>query len=475
MVHYSCLLAESLQSTATVTVLAPFDLRPIATVENATAAQVESALTHAFSSYQDKSRWIPTPQRIEILEKLITLIRQQQETLAIDAAREGGKPLIDSKVEVARGIDGIKICIETLRTDAGQVIPMDYNKASANRIAFTQKQPIGVVVAISAFNHPFNLIIHQVAAAVAAGCPVIVKPATSTPLSCLRLVHLLHEAGLPKTHAQAIVTDNNQLAEKLCTDSRVAFFSFIGSAKVGWMLRSKLAPGTRCALEHGGVAPVIVAADANLDRAIPLLAKGGFYHAGQVCVSVQRIFVHHTLVNEFSTRLAAEIKPLKVGDPTSEETDIGPLISPHEIQRISQWVDDAINKGATLICGGKTISETCYEPTILLNPPADCTISQHEVFGPVVCIYSIHNLEQGIAQANNLPFAFQGAVFTENLNTALMVYQQLDGSAIMVNDHTAFRVDGMPFAGLKHSGLGVGGIPHTMADMQIEKMLVIAK
>ncbi|MFN7097917.1 MAG: aldehyde dehydrogenase family protein, partial [Gammaproteobacteria bacterium] len=293
---------------------APYDGKLLATIATAGSSQIEQALASAYELFRNKQARLPLPERISILEKLQNFMLLHQEELAVGAAAEGGKPLIDSRVEVSRAIDGVKICIQTLRTDAGHVIPMDFNAGSANRMAFTQYEPIGVVVAISAFNHPVNLIIHQVVPAVASGCPVIVKPSAETPLSCLRIVSLLYEAGLPAEWCQALIIPDNDLATKLVTDSRVAFLSFIGSARVGWTLRSKLAAGTRCALEHGGVAPVFVAADADIDVAVNSITKGGFYHAGQVCVSVQRIFVHQDIVKPFAEKLANKAKSLVIGD-----------------------------------------------------------------------------------------------------------------------------------------------------------------
>ncbi len=252
-------------------------------------------------------------------------MQARRDELALEAAREGGKPLVDSRVETDRAIDGMKLCIQHLRTQAGGEIPMNLNAASAGRLAFTQHEPIGVVVAFSAFNHPLNLIVHQVGPAIAAGCPVIVKPAKATPLSCFRLVNILRQAGLPAEWCQALVTTDNDVASEMVADRRLGFFSFIGSGRVGWDLRRKLAPGARCSLEHGGVAPVIVAADADLDNALPLLCKGGFYHAGQVCVSVQRVYADKAIARGFAERLAGLAEKLKVGDPTLPDTEVGPL------------------------------------------------------------------------------------------------------------------------------------------------------
>lgn len=473
MKRLSLLVPGSTETKEILSVTAPYDFQEIAQAELASPATVELALETADKLYRNKKGWLPLVKRLEILEKTATLMQDEFEELAVSAAAEGGKPLIDSRIEVARAIDGVKLCIETMRTEAGQLIPMGANAASAGKVAFTTNEPIGVVVAVSAFNHPLNLIVHQVAPAVATGCPVIVKPASKTPVSCFRFVELLHQAGLPEEWCQAMVIGESSLATTLVVDSRVAFFSFIGSGRVGWMLRSKLAPGTRCALEHGGVAPVIVAADADLDLAVPKLVKGGFYHAGQVCVSVQRVYANAEIAAELAGLIAASAKELRVGDPTLESTDIGPLIDPAEVNRIDEWVQEAVKGGAMLLCGGEKLSDSCYACTVLLDPPDDANVSRKEVFGPVVCVYSYGDIDDALTRANQLAYSFQAAVFTKDIDTAMRVYRGMNGSAIMVNDHTAFRVDWMPFAGLKESGLGIGGIPHTISDMQIEKMLVM--
>ena len=380
---------------------------------------------------------------------------------------------MDSRGEASRATDGIRLCIETIRTEGGNVIPVQGTAGGAGRVAFTTKEPIGVVVAISAFNHPLNLIVHQVAAAVAAGCPVIVKPAEDTPLSCRRFVELVNEAGLAPEGCQFLMPEDLALAEALVTDARVGFFSFIGSARVGWMLKARLAPGTRCALEHGGAAPAFVMADADLDVAVPSILKGGYYHAGQVCVSVQRVFVDRALADELVERLVAGAQALEVGDPLSADTEVGPLIRPGEVTRVHEWVEAAREAGATIACGGEPLEGNYYAPTVIVDPPADAKVSTHEIFGPVVCVYPTDDLDAAIEQANSLDVAFQAAVFTKDIDLALRVSRRVDASTVMVNDHTAFRVDGMPFAGLRQSGLGVGGIPYTIHDMQIEKMLVV--
>ncbi len=471
--HFPLMVPGAAADAGRAEIRAPYDGALIATIDQASKPAIDRALQTAYDLFRNRDAWLRPARRIEILQKAASILHERREQLALEAAREGGKPLIDSRVEADRAVDSVRLCVEYLRTQAGTEVPMNLNAASTGRLAFTQHEPIGVVVAFSAFNHPLNLIAHQVGPAVAAGCSVIVKPAKATPLSCMRFVRILRQAGLPEEWCQALVTTDLEVAGALAADPRVGFLSFIGSSRVGWGLRGRLAPGTRCALEHGGVAPVIVAADADLDYALPLLAKGGFYHAGQVCVSVQRVFALRPIARTLAERLAELSGRLKVGDPAFPETEVGPLIRRSEVERVGQWIDEAVRGGGQLLCGGRAISESCYAPTVLLDPPADARVTTHEVFGPVVCIYTVDSLDEAIARANSLPYAFQAAVFTRDLDTALRASRRLDASAVMVNDHTAFRVDWMPFAGLKHSGLGVGGIPFTMKDMQIEKLIVI--
>jgi acyl-CoA reductase-like NAD-dependent aldehyde dehydrogenase len=467
------LLVPGATAAGKIDVTAPYDGAHIATIETGDATAVETALNTAHGLFTDRQHWLPAQQRISILEKAADIMQSCFDELAVEAAREGGKPLSDSKVEVTRAIDGMKNCVEVIRSEHGKEIPMSRNAASMNRLAFTTHEPIGVVVAVSAFNHPLNLAVHQIGPAIAAGCPVIIKPAEDTPLSCFRLINILYQAGLPEEWCQGIVTTDHDTATKLVADNRVGFFSFIGSARIGWMLRSRLAPGTRCALEHGGVAPVIVSADADMEDTVALLSKAGFYHAGQVCVSVQRVYADESIAHELAERIAEAGNNMKIGDPTKGDTEIGPLIRHDESERVHQWVQDAINKGAECISGGNKISDSCYQATTLFNPPDDAIISSNEIFGPVICIYSYSDIDEAIARANSLDVSFQAAVFSKNIDTCMHAFKQLNASAVMVNDHTAFRVDWMPFAGLKHSGHGVGGIPHTFKDMQIEKMMVI--
>ncbi|MFD1910730.1 aldehyde dehydrogenase family protein [Halodurantibacterium flavum] len=454
-------------------VVQAFDREPITEIETDDAAALERKLQAAERVFKDRDGWLKPHQRVAILRRLATLMEEKRDHLARQIAREGGKPLRDAIVETNRAIDGVLNAADELRNFGGREIPMGLSAAAENRWAFTTKEPIGVVAAISAFNHPLNLIVHQVAPAIAVGCPVIVKPASTTPLSCLDFVALVHEAGLPEPWCQSFIAANNELAQNLATDQRIAFMSFIGSARVGWSLHSKLAPGTRSALEHGGAAPAIVDRSADLDKIIEPIVKGAYYHAGQVCVSTQRIYVHRDIADSFTQKLIDRVEKLRTADPSLMETEVGPLILPREADRVRQWIDEAVDGGALLATGGDRLSETTVRPAVLLDPAIDARVSTQEVFGPVVAVYRYSDLDDAIARANALPTAFQSSIFAQDIDVALRAANRFDASAVMINDLTAFRTDWMPFAGRRESGYGTGGIGYTMRDMTQEKMIIM--
>jgi acyl-CoA reductase-like NAD-dependent aldehyde dehydrogenase len=450
-----------------------FDGAPIDEIQVDDEAAILAKVDRAARCFADRSNWLPAYRRIDILRRLARLVEREFDNLAMLIAREGGKPLTDARIEASRAVNGIESAIGDLENLSGREIPMGLTQASRDRWAFTTREPIGVVAAISAFNHPLNLVVHQVVPAIATGCPVIIKPAATTPLTCRLFVQLVHEAGLPPDWCQFLMVEDNALSERLATHPDVAFLSFIGSARVGWYLRSKLPAGTRCALEHGGAAPVIVDRSVDLDAIIEPVVKGGYYHAGQVCVSVQRIFVHEEIMPGFVERLTERVRALRVGDPTLADTEVGPLILPREVDRVAAWVTEARDAGATIATGGERISERVYAPTVIVDPPATIRVSQLEVFGPVTCVYPYSKLEDAVARANSLPVAFQAAVFSRDIEVAMKAARTINASAVLVNDHTAFRVDWMPFAGRLQSGYGTGGIPYTMRDMSQEKMIVL--
>ena len=436
---------------------------------------IERKLNEVSQVAKHKGADFPIVDRIKVLKTFKDKIERNIDNLARLATSEGGKPITDSIIEIKRGAEGVESCIEILKSDAGNVIPMNINAASEGRIAFTQKEPIGVVLAISAFNHPFNLIIHQVIPAIATGCTVLVKPAEDTPLSCKKITEMLVESGLPSNRCHFLMPKTLELATKLVSDKRIDFFSFIGSSKVGWFLRSKLSPGTRCSLEHGGMAPTFITTNSNLENCAKSLARGGFYHAGQVCVSVQRIYLDKKVSKNFIDLFVKEVDKVKLGDPLDSSTVVGPLIRNTEVLRVNEWVMESKGNGSDLILGGKILSESTYDKTIIVNPKKSDKVSKFEIFGPVVTINEYDHFDEAINDANSVDVSFQASIFSDKIDELLKFYQKINASSVFHNDHTAFRVDWMPFAGLKHSGHGVGGIKYSMEDMQIDKMLVLRK
>jgi len=407
--------------TAKLQVFQAFDRAAFAETPADDAASLEAKLARAAALFADRSRWLRTYRRAEILRSAAVLLEGRHEEFAKRIAQEGGKPLADARVEVTRAVDGLRDAADELRTFAGSEIPMGLTPASDGRWAFTTKEPIGVVAAISAFNHPLNLIIHQVAPAIAVGCPVIIKPALATPLSCVAFVALLREAGLPEEHCQTLVT---------------------------------------------------VDRSAKLDAIVEPLVKGAYYHAGQVCVSVQRVFAHAAIADDLAARLEARVAKLRTGDPLDATTEVGPLILPREADRVEAWLAEARTAGAR-VTGGRRASETTLEPAVVVEPPPDAKVSALEVFGPIVCVYRYTDIDEAIARANALPWAFQASVFAAEIEPALRVARRIDASTVLINDHTAFRTDWMPFAGRRQSGYGTGGIPYSMRDMTHPKMIVL--
>tara|TARA_Y100001949_G_C15978580_1_gene327353 strand:- start:144 stop:1592 length:1449 start_codon:yes stop_codon:yes gene_type:complete len=456
-----------------VDLYSPWNQKKIAKIECIKKGDVNKILEVSYNFFKNKSLYIEKKDRIKILKKAGNLLTKKSNHFSKLIALEGGKPLKDSKVEVQRAISGLELCIDSLKKCHGIEIPMGLNDASMKKMAFTKKFPVGPVFAVSAFNHPLNLIIHQVGPAIAAGCPIIIKPALDTPATCFEFINLLLDAGLPNGFCQMINVNDHSVTQSFLKDERISFFSFIGSSKVGWKLKSMVSPGTGCALEHGGIASVIIDKGTNIKKILPMIVRGAFYHAGQVCVSIQKVIVHKDILDEFIVQIKASLQKVKVGDPLKRDTDVGPLIRPNELKRVDSLVKNSIKNGAELVCGGKAISKSTYECTVIKNPKQSSEINKVEIFGPVLCVYGYKNIDDAIEKANHNLFAFQSSIFTNNLDTAMESFEKLDAKSVFINEQTAFRVDWMPFGGIKHSGESVGGIDYTFSDLMYDKLIVI--
>ena len=456
-----------------VDLYAPWNLKKIGEIECIGKKDVDRILNIASKTFLDRKKYLSKAERLNILNNCKDKLEKNTRKFSDLIALEGGKPLKDSKIEVNRAINGLELCVEALKKSHGTEIPMNLNEASANKMAFTKKFPIGPVLAISAFNHPLNLIVHQVGPAIAAGCPIIIKPSLDTPATCYEFLKLLFKCGLPKEFCQMINLKDHLITQKIVSDPRISFLSFIGSSDVGWKLKSMLAPGAKCAMEHGGVGSVIIDNGADLKKLLPSILRGAFYHSGQVCVSIQKVIIHEELMDEFIRLIKNSIKKIRVGNPRIITTDVGPLIRPSEVNRIDKIVKQSIKDGAELVCGGFSKKQTTYECTVIKNPKENSIISNHEIFGPVLCVYSFNTIENAIKKANHDKFAFQSSVFTNNIDTAMLCYEKLDAKSVFINEQTAFRVDWMPFGGIKNSGEGVGGIEYSFSDLIYDKLMVI--
>ncbi len=451
-------------------VVSPYTGEVIAEVEQADDAAVEAGLVQAEETF--KAGVLPPYQRADILHNLAAQMNDRHEELSLTIAQEGGKPLKDARVEVTRAVNTVRLSAEEATQIDGEQQAMGGTAGNENKITLTLREPIGVVSSISAFNHPVNLIAHQVAPPLAAGNSVVLKPSGDTPISALKLGEMLQKAGLPAGYL-SILPCEPPVAQSLATDPRINYLSFIGSAKVGWHLRRVAADGTRVGLEHGGNAPAIVAADADLQKTAQVCLPGGYYHAGQVCVSVQRLYLHRSIADQFIDIYKPMVESLIVGDPTLPETGVGPLIRPREVERVKSWVDAAVAEGAEIVTGGEVLEDNCFQPTLLKNVQEGMDVVDKEVFGPVVSVIVYDDIEEAVAGANVGPNGFQAAVFTQDINTGLHAAKKLDFSAVMLNDSTAFRVDWMPFGGRHSSGLGMGGVKYSIEEMTQLKLIVL--
>jgi acyl-CoA reductase-like NAD-dependent aldehyde dehydrogenase len=451
----------------------PNDLTLLSQIQYATKEDIEFLIKSLPYAAQVIKK-LKAYERAEILKKVSLKIKEEASSLAMLISSEGGKPLKDAKVEVDRAALTFELCAEETLRLGGETLPMERSPSGLGHLSFTQREPIGPVLAISAFNHPLNLLAHQSGCAIAAGCPVVIKPAPATPLCAFKLQEFFLEAGLPK-ECLFVVNANIAEIEKLASAKEFAYVSFIGSAKVGWNLRKVIAPGTRLALEHGGVAPSIVREDADIVQAVSALTKGAFYHAGQVCISTQRIFVHKNIFSTFLEFFKKETQKLQTGDARLESTDVGPLIRKEEISRLQSWIKDAVAAGAKLELGNSVsgIQNQLLSPTILSEVPRDTKLMQEEAFGPVVCVNSYEDEAELMNYLNQSEYVFESSVFTKDISKAIHLSSQMPSMTVVINNHNAYRVDWMPFGGHKLSGLGMGGVKYSIEEMTRLKQVII--
>ncbi len=451
-------------------VKSPYDNSVLAVLSEAQRDDVELAIQSAVQAFP-VTRKLTSQQRAAILREIAEAIHDRRDEFARTICQEAAKPIKTARVEVERAINTFEIAAEESTRIGGEYLPLDTIEGTAGLWGIVKRVPIGPVFAITPFNFPLNLVAHKIAPAIAAGCPIILKPAPQTPISALLLAEIIDNTAWPDG-ALAVMTMSNDNAGIVVADDRIKFLTFTGSAAVGWELKNR-AGKKRVTLELGGNAGVIVHKDADLEFAIHRCIGGGFSYAGQSCISVQRIVVHHDLFEEFKTRLVQGVRKLKCGDPMQESTDVPPLIREQDAVRVVQWIDEAVQAGAKLLCGGKR-NGAMVEPTVLTETAANMRVNYAEIFGPVVTVEEYETFDEALNLINNSEYGLQAGLFTRDTVLIQHAFNEIEVGGLIVGDVPTFRVDQMPYGGVKNSGLGREGPRYAIEDMTERKLMVMA-
>lgn len=458
------------KSTKKLKVFHKYNNEILAEIALATPDEMELAIASSVYGFNELKTW-SSGKRSDYLAKLKNAFEARKNEFAELIAVEAGKPIGYAQAEVSRCLVTLEMAVREATRFAGEVVPLDFANGEG-KTAFTKRFPIGPIAAISPFNFPLNLALHKIAPALAAGCSITLKPAPQAPLTALAFAKLIHEVGYPAGVVNIIVADIPE-AEKMVRDERFKFFSFTGSPHVGWYLKT-ICGKKKVALELGGNAAVIVDETANLRESAKLTATGAFLYAGQICISTQRILVVKSVFESFKNMLIEEVKKLKTGNPLLPKTTVGPIIDKTHLKRIDNWVSEAVNIGATLLTGGKILSEknNLYEPTLLTNTAKGMKVCDLEVFGPVATIESVETFEEAVMQTNQSVFGLQAGVFTNRIDNMKYAHEMLEVGGVMINNIPGFRIDSMPYGGIKDSGLGREGIKYTMEEITEPRLLV---
>ncbi|MDQ3770945.1 MAG: aldehyde dehydrogenase family protein [Actinomycetota bacterium] len=458
-------------SDDTFEVTSPYDGEVVATVSRPGEADVEASIAAAAEVFA-ASRKLPVHVRAEALAHISRRLDERSDEVAETIAREGGKPLKWAKAEAARAVSTFRWAAETIRSDNGEIMRLDTEASLGSRLGLIRRFPLGPVLAITPFNFPVNLVAHKVAPALAVGAPVVVKPASATPLGALLLGELFAETDLPEQMMSVLPVSGSE-SGALVKDDRFAKISFTGSSEVGWNMRSE-APKKAITLELGGNAGVIVHSDGDVTKAAQRVAYGGYYQAGQSCISVQRVLVHKDVAERFNELLVTEVNKLKTGDPMDPETDVGPVIDHDSLERISQWVDEAVQSGAEILTGGKR-EDPFYVPTVLANTSSDMKVRCEEIFGPVVTVSTYEDFDDAITEINNSNYGLQAGVFTTDINRLMTAWRDIEVGGLIANDVASFRADQMPYGGSKDSGAGREGLRYAMEEMTEPRIMVLSE
>jgi acyl-CoA reductase-like NAD-dependent aldehyde dehydrogenase len=460
---------RSRETGETYEIKSPYDESPVAVVHRATPDDVEEAIAKAVKAFET-TRHLPSWKREEILNAISQGIAARRDELAETIAHEAGKPLKAARVEADRAVFTFKIAAEESKRIYGEIVPLDWLPGNEGRRAEIRRVPLGVIAGISPFNFPLNLVAHKVAPALAAGNPILLRPASQTPLAALKLAEIIYATDWPKD-AFAVLPCTTDTARPLVEDDRIKLLTFTGSPVVGWGLKNK-AGRKRVTLELGGNAAVIVHADADVEYAAERIAWGGFTYSGQTCISVQRVYVHDSIYDRFTKLLVEKVEQLKAGDPLDETVDVGPVIDAANADRIDEWLDEAKQAGAEVLTGGER-EGSVWRPTVLANLRDDLRVSCEEVFAPLVGVNKYTDVESAIDAAARSEFGLQGGLFTNDVRVIERAFDRIDVGGLMVNDVSTFRIDHMPYGGVKSSGTGREGLRYAIEEMTEMKLLTI--
>ncbi len=469
MENYALYIAGNFIDTNNqITVVNPFNDSIIAKVSLGGKAEIEKAIEQA-QRVQDELKEFPLYKRYEVLRFLSDQLIQNQTFYAEILSAESGKPMRYALGEIARAAQTFLIAAEESKRLPKEYINLDWTPAGKNKEGIIKYFPVGIVAGITPFNFPMNLAVHKIAPAIAAGCPIIVKPATKTPLSVLELAKLIDQTDLPKGAFSAIPT-TREAGNMLVTDDRIKLLSFTGSPAVGWKMKAQ-AGRKKVVLELGGNAGVIVSDSADIEKAVERCVIGGFAYSGQVCIHTQRIFVHQHVFESFEQLFVEKVKAMKPGNPLETSTEISVVIDKNNANRIEEWIAEATAQGAQLLYGGKR-EGNFIQPTILTNTDKKMKVNCMEVFGPVVVLEKINSFDEGIYHINNTEFGLQAGVFTNKIDEMNQAFNHIETGGVIINDVPTFRVDHMPYGGIKNSGLGREGVKYAILDMMEPRILV---
>ncbi len=448
----------------------PYNGKLVDTTYNADDKIFEQAVKAAVKIFP-KARKLKAYERSDALFQISKAIEKNRDKIGKLICLESGKNITSAEGEATRAVSTFKLAAEYTDTQEGDVQPLDITKGSGDRMGIIRRYPIGPIFGIAPFNFPLNLAAHKVAPALAAGNPIIIKPASATPLSALYLARLFDKTDLPKQMLQ-VLPCTRLTANKYVEDERFAMVSFTGSPVVGWDMK-KRAGKKKVVLELGGNAGVYIHKDADLDYAVDRTVLGAFAYSGQVCISVQRILVHKDIYDKFTKKFVAKVKKLKVGDPAKPSTDISPIINKKHVKRIMDWIEEAKKKGAKLLTGGKVVRGNTIAPTVLGETPPICMIMREEAFAPIVNVHPVKNAAQALKALNDSKYGLQAGVFTNNHDLVWEAFNDLEVGGVVINDVPTFRVDNMPYGGVKDSGFGREGLKYAIEDMTELKVMVL--